>query len=92
MGKRAQAERVFGEARRLFKADQRISVLENQRKSNLLDVNVHAQLARLYDQTGQRERAVQARDMERRLRADPKQVARELATLRAAVKAALPGA
>jgi predicted Zn-dependent protease len=91
MGKRAQAERVFGEARRLFTADQRISVLENKRKGNLLDVNVHAQLARLYDQTGQRERAVQARDMERRLRADPKQVARELATLRTAIKAALPG-
>jgi cytochrome c-type biogenesis protein CcmH/NrfG len=35
-GKRAQAKRAFSQARRLFTADQRISVLENKRKGNLL--------------------------------------------------------
>ena len=72
----------------LFQVQQRISVLEAQRKQRPLDRKVSEQLVELYTRNGQKDRAAVARDMVRQLQTDPRKAAEEVKNLNALVAAA----
>ncbi len=86
-GQKKLAQQLFLRSHAVFVDQQRVSVLENKRKENFLDLATHEKLRPLYLRLGQTENARRAADAARELRANPARVARGLKDYRASLQA-----
>jgi tetratricopeptide (TPR) repeat protein len=84
------AEAVSARSQSVFRNQQRLRVLEAQEHKDLMNQQIHQQMAQLYKDTGQPERARQEQELMRLLRTDPQQVARERRFLRSSLQQVLP--
>lgn len=90
LGQKELARQLFKRSHAIFVDQQRVSVLENKRKENFLDLATHEELRRLYLRLGQAQNARRAADAARELRISPARVAQGLKDYRASLRAALP--
>lgn len=82
VGRAQAADDMTKRAAVFFGIQQRISVLESQRRQNPMDLKLAEELADLYARNGQTDRVAAARDLVRQLRTDPKRFAADLKKLK----------
>jgi len=86
------AEAVSARSQSVFRNQQRLRVLEAQEHKDLMNRQTHLQMAQLYQDTGQPQRAQQEEELMRLLQTDPQKVMRERQFLRLSIQQVLPDA
>ncbi len=91
-GEGTKARALTAQSEALFQDQQRTRILQIQEHHDMMNQGIHRQLARLYGEIGQPERAKQEEEMMRLVQADPDKVTRDRRFLRASIRQILPDA
>ena len=89
-GQGKKAEALAAQSSALFQDQQQTHILQIREHHDMMNQDIHRQLAQLYGRIGQPDRAKQEQDMMLLVRTDPAKVTRDRQFLRASIRQILP--